>query len=228
LVTIMGREMKDHVVVCGLGHVGFRVLQELRALGEEVIAIERKEGDFVELARGAGMPVKIGDARVDALLEEIGIPRAKAVVCATDDDLANLEIALDAKRMNPNIRVVMRMFDQRLAAKVGGALELEQSFSSAGLAAPLVAMQATVRGVRAAYRLGETLRVTAEARIGKSSAKITVSELEERASCRIVAIQQGEKSARTARGAESPDEGDIAIIDAAATDLARARSIIAQ
>ena len=66
-----------------------------------------------------------------------GIGHALPTTMLTNDDLANLEIALDAKRMNGTIRVVMRMFDQRLAGKVGGALELDESFSTSALAAPL-------------------------------------------------------------------------------------------
>ena len=132
-VTIMTSRMRDHVVVCGLGHVGFRVVQELRALGEDVVAIEQEgEAMFVEAVRAADVPVHLGDARRDELLEACGVARAKAVVCATSNDLANLEIALDSKRMNPSVRVVLRMFDQRLAAKVGGALvENDWSTSSA-------------------------------------------------------------------------------------------------
>src|SRR5690606_31919962 len=105
-VRIMSERMRGHDVVCGLGHVGFRVVEELRDGGVEIVAIERKgDSTFVETVRGMGIPVHVGDARRDELLEVAGVARAKAVVCATDDDLANLEVALDAKRMNPEVRV---------------------------------------------------------------------------------------------------------------------------
>jgi Trk K+ transport system NAD-binding subunit len=160
---------------------------------------------------------------MDSVLEEVGMSKAKAVVCATDDDLANLEIALDAKRMNPRIRVVMRMFDQRVAAKVGGALELEQSFSSAALSAPLVAMQATERGVHGAYRIDGALRVTAEARAGKAG---TVADIEEAASCRIIGVQR-EGSFRTLRARDEVQRGDVLLVDAPAAQLAEVRARVA-
>lgn len=126
-------------------------MEELRRLGEDVTAIEEREKDlFVEAVREMGIPVFVGDARRDELLLAAGVPKSKAVVCATSNDLEIFEVALYAKRMNPEARVVMRMFDQRLAGKVGGALELDQSFSTSSLSAPLIAIRR--RRTRASVR----------------------------------------------------------------------------
>src|SRR4029079_5849520 len=132
-----------------------------------------------------------GDARRDELLVEAGVERARAVVCATNDDLANLEVALDSKRMNPNIRVVLRMFDQGLANKVGGALDLDQTFSASALVAPIIALQATQGGVRTVYHLEDgAVHVIAELPIEKDkSAPCTVAEFEERHDVRVVGIR---------------------------------------
>lgn len=223
--SIMTDQLSHHVVVCGIGHTGYRVVQELRRLGEDVVAIEqRPEAPFVEPVRAQGVPVHIGNAGRDELLEKVGIARAKAVVCATSDDLANLEIALDAKRMNPDIRVVMRMFDQRLAQKVGGALELDESFSTSSLAAPLIAMQATQEGVRSAYRLDDNIRVTAEVIFGKDAGERSVYELEERGAFRIVSLRRGDDASFTSvRPKDAVRPGDVLIIDTAAVDLPAAR-----
>ena len=87
-VKIMTDRMKGHVVVCGLGHVGIRVVESLRGLRAELVAIElRPSESFAADIERLGIPVLYGDARRDELLLEAGIRRAKAVVCATDDDL---------------------------------------------------------------------------------------------------------------------------------------------
>jgi len=223
--SIMTDQLRDHIVVCGLGHVGYRVVQELRRLGEDIVAIEqRADAVFVEPIQKQGIPVHIGNARHDDLLEKVGIARAKAVVVATSDDLANLEIAIDAKRMNPDIRVVMRMFDQRLAHKVGGALELDESFSTSSLAAPLIAMQATTEGVRSAYRLDDVVRVTAEVTVGKDAAESSVYELEDRGAFRIVSLRrEGGASFAPVRAKDAVRPGDVLIIDTTAVDLPSAR-----
>lgn len=224
-VRIVSEQMRDHIVVCGLGHVGYRVVEELRRLGEPIVAVEKREHDsFVETVRDLGIAVHVGDARRDELLLATGIARAKAVVCATNDDMANLEIALDAKRMNPEIRVVLRMFDQRLAAKVGGALELDQCFSTSAVAAPLIAIQARERGVLSAYKLGDAIRVTAAIDVGRAAGK-RVAELEEALPCRVLGrVVEGAHVATRAR--DELGRGDQIVVDVDATELRRVRGAI--
>jgi Trk K+ transport system NAD-binding subunit len=224
-VRIVSEQMRDHIVVCGLGNVGYRVVEELRRLGEDVVAIEKRETEsFVETVRHLGVPVHVGDARRDELLLATGIARAKAVVCATNDDMANLEIALDAKRMNANIRVVLRMFDQRLAGKVGGALELDQSFSTSALAAPLIAIQATERGVLSAYKLGGAIRVTAELAVSRAAGQ-RVGDLEDALPCRVLGrVEAGSHAPMRAR--EALRAGDRVLVDVSAADLPRVRAAI--
>ena len=54
--------------------------------------------------------------------------------------------------MNPNIRVVMRLFDQRIAQKIAGALTVDAAFSSSALAAPIVAAMSLQTKVLAAIK----------------------------------------------------------------------------
>ncbi len=219
-VRIMTSAMKDHVVVCGLGHVGYRVLEELRALGEDAVGIDREASDFVKTLQAEGVPVIVGDARRDELLAETGIARAKAVVCATNDDLANLEIALDAKRMNPKIRVIMRMFDQRLAAKVGGALELDQSFSTSALSAPVIALSARLAGVKSAYRIDDRPRVVCELPALAAWHGTTVGALEAKLDVRVLRLSRARVYERA-----TPDRkigaDDTLVVDADAEELSR-------
>ena len=222
-VRIVSDQMRDHVVVCGLGHVGYRVVEELHALGQQVVGLEQNESQFVPAVRDLGIPVHIGDARRDELLLATGVARAYAVVCATNDDMANLEIALDAKRMNPKIRVVLRMFDQRLAAKVGGALGLDESFSTSALAAPIIALQATHEGVLSAYRVGDGLRVTAALAIGRGG---TVAELEGRATGFRVVGRRRESAVDELGASAQVEAGTIVVIDTAATRLPAVRAAL--
>lgn len=224
-IKIMSDQLRGHIVVCGLGHVGYRVVQELLRLGEDVVAIDEREKEaFVEPVREMGVPVFVGDARRDELLEQMGVARAKAIVCATSNDLANLEIALDAKRMNPDVRVVMRMFDQRLAAKVGGALELDQSFSTSSLSAPLIAIQATHPGVLSAYRLDDVVRVTAEVIVPEGAAEMTVTQIEDRSPCRVVSRRRAADAPFVAvRPGDIVRGGDVLVVDTAAADLPAVR-----
>ncbi|HEU4537164.1 MAG TPA: NAD-binding protein [Polyangiaceae bacterium] len=224
-VKIMSDRMHDHVVVCGLGHVGVRVVEALRRLATPVVAIELRPTDsFGPAVEALGVPVLYGDVRRDELLAEAGIARAKAVVCATDQDLTNLEVAIDARRENPNIRVVMRMFDQRVAGKIGGALQLDETFSTSSLAGPLVALQATEAGVRGVYHLGDgTLRADVEVAAPSSWWGQTVAHCEDAVDGRIVGVRRGSEPFARARHDTLLQEGDVVTLDLPASNLARLR-----
>lgn len=138
-MTVMASTYRDHVVLCGLGHLGGRILQQLVKRGTPVVAIEKSpEARFLGEARAAGVPVLVRDMKDDQALVDAGVPHARAIIIAANDDTANLEVALDARRMNAKIRVLMRMFDQQLASKIKDALGIDEAFSSAALAAPMV------------------------------------------------------------------------------------------
>jgi hypothetical protein len=131
---------RDHVVLCGLGHLGYRILLQMLRSGAQVVAIE-KESDarFVAEAKATGIPVLIRDMTEDQALVDAGIEHARVIVIATNNDLGNIEVALDARRYNPKIRVILRMFDQQIADKFKDAQLIDEAFSSAALAAPIVA-----------------------------------------------------------------------------------------
>jgi len=139
-MVVMASTLRDHIVLCGLGHLGFRVLGQLLSRGLEVVVVERDAAcPHLGHAREHGVPVLLRDMRDDQALKDAGIDRAKVVVLATGDDLGNVEVALDARRFNPGIKVVLRMFDQRIADKFEDAGIIDEAFSSAALAAPQVA-----------------------------------------------------------------------------------------
>ncbi len=223
---IMTDRMKDHIIVCGLGHVGIRVIEALRKLEGDVVAIERTEADsFATSAEKLGVPVLYGDARRDDLLIEAGVRQARAVVCATDDDLTNLEVAIDARRENPKIRVIMRVYDQRVAGKIGSALDLDETFSPAALAGPLVALQALEKGVRAVYRLANgDLRVDMEVHAPAGWWGKKVATCEDMIDGRIVAISRKGGPMNRARHGDEIEKGDVLSLDVPASNVSRVRA----
>lgn len=135
--VIMAASLRDHIVLVGLGRLGFRVFELLRELGEPVVVIEAEpRNQFLDAVRRDGSPLFVGDARREALLEEANLPQARCIIVASDNDLANLEIALDARRVASHIRVVLRMFDQNLANKLREALGIRVAMSQSALSAP--------------------------------------------------------------------------------------------
>jgi Trk K+ transport system NAD-binding subunit len=126
-----------HVIVCGLGAIGFRVVEELLRYGEQVVVIERDTGNrFVRGVRRLGAPVIIGDASVNEVLREAHAASSRAVIAATDDDLTNLAIALLVRELRSSNRVVLLLADPQLATMLREAADVRYALSVPMLAAP--------------------------------------------------------------------------------------------
>lgn len=155
---MIAETMENHVVVCGLGNVGVRVVQHLRRFSEDVVAVERDpEARFVSEVAGYEVPVLFGDVRDGKVLEEASISKAKAIIAVTDNDLANLEAALTARELNPKIRIVIRMFDQKLAKKLEKFMGLGGAYSSSARSARLFAQAAISGDILDSFEFGGTV-----------------------------------------------------------------------
>jgi Trk K+ transport system NAD-binding subunit len=150
---MMASLYSNHFVVVGMGKVGIRIVQGLVTLRESVVVIEReKESLFLDEVHALGVPVIAGDGRQRKTLEQASVAHAQAVILATDDDLANLDSALTAREINPQVRIVMRMFDDTLATKAGGAFNMP-AISIAEVSAPAFIAAATGRKVYQDFQL---------------------------------------------------------------------------
>lgn len=188
-MKVMANTHRDHTILCGLGHLGHRVLEELRTAGAEVVAIEADAScRFMAAAKRAGIPILVRDMRDDQTLIDAGVTSARCIVIATNNDMANVEVALDARRMNPKIRIAMRMFDQQIADKMKGVMHIDYAFSSAALAAPMVAGFVTGDGVLTSYDVGTARVESAEMTVGTHSALAgkSVQEIERAHPVRVI------------------------------------------
>jgi Trk K+ transport system NAD-binding subunit len=180
---IMAESMSDHVILVGLGRLGYRTFRLLRQLGERVVVIEANpQNQFLEDVRHDGSPLLVGDARREVMLQAAGLARARSVIACTTDDLANLEIALDARRMRPDVRVVVRMFDQNMADKVRHGFNIRYAMSQAMISAPAFAMAAVRLPVVSSAVVGDQVVVTVRCTIGPAQpfAGLTVGQVLEK------------------------------------------------
>jgi Trk K+ transport system NAD-binding subunit len=172
----------DHIVVVGVGKVGIRIVKGLVQLKEPVVAIEsRQASPFLDEVHDLGVPVISGDGRQQKILEQANVARARAIILATDDDLANLDSALTARDINPQIQVVVRLFDDTLAVKVAGMFGMP-AISTSQVSAPAFIAAATGRKVYHDFVLGGQHLHMVDLTIheGSSLAGSTVGELQEK------------------------------------------------
>ncbi|HEY3358747.1 MAG TPA: NAD-binding protein [Polyangia bacterium] len=159
-----------HVIVCGLGRVGYRLVTLLCRLGERVVVVsESAREDWLRLARDAGATVITGDARSAAVLEAAGIRTAAAVIAATNHDAVNIETALDARQLRDDLPVVIRLFDRDLAAMLEERLGVRRALGSSALAGPSLAFAALGEEVLASFTLGARPFVVGRVRVTASS-----------------------------------------------------------
>jgi Trk K+ transport system NAD-binding subunit len=185
--------LREHIVVCGLGNVGYRVVTRLHELGMLVAATEKAEDSrSIPQVRRLGIPVVIGDARSPETLQALNVAAARCVVVATDDDAANLETALNARAQNPDIRVVLRLFDPDLAARVERAFNIPISRSVSALAAPSFAAAAVGQRVVASIAVGKRVLIVAQTQIepGSSAGGSTVANLESNSEGRVLLVER--------------------------------------
>lgn len=178
-----------HIVVCGLGHVGSRVVESLLSAGSAVVGIEQTtQTDSAARVRALGVTVIEGDVRQREVLRQAGVAKAQAVVICTNNDLANLEAALNCRELNPNVRLVVRLFDAELARRVKVLFHIEEAYSASALAAPIFAAAALqVEGDRT-FSIGDSIlnvgRLSVQA--GSYLAGRTIGHLEDKFDCSVI------------------------------------------
>ncbi|MDX3631708.1 NAD-binding protein [Streptomyces europaeiscabiei] len=140
------RGLSGHVVLLGLGKIGTRVLARLRELHIPVVCVEEDpEARGLAEARRLRVPVILGDVTQEGVLEAAKIHRAHALLAVTSSDTTNLEAGLYARSVRPDLRVVLRLYDDDFATAVYRTLRaahpgaLTRSRSVTHLAAPAFA-----------------------------------------------------------------------------------------
>lgn len=113
------RGLGGHVVLLGLGKIGTRVLTRLRELHIPVVCVESDpEARGLATARRLRVPVVLGDVTQEGVLESAKIHRAHALLSVTSADTTNLEAVLYARSVRPDLRVVLRLYDDDFATAV--------------------------------------------------------------------------------------------------------------
>ncbi|MFN8382269.1 MAG: NAD-binding protein [Anaerolineales bacterium] len=159
--------LRKHIILVGLGHLGYRVALKLHEMGEQIAVIEfNADTDTLNAARNLGIPVIHDDATRPVALEAANVKDARTIIMASQNDAMNLQIALKARSINPKINVVLRIFDDDFAH----ALQEQFGFialSATEMAAPVFAAAAAGADV--------TNPISVEGQL-LSLARLTISE----------------------------------------------------
>lgn len=117
----------DHVVVCGLGRVGSRLVDELRKRGEWIVIVESDSAnEGLKRAREQGTTIVLGDSTDEFTLRKVAIHRAKALIAVIGEDGANVETAILARRLNVSrragrLRCIIHVADRKLRSMLANS-----------------------------------------------------------------------------------------------------------
>jgi Trk K+ transport system NAD-binding subunit len=184
----------NHIVVVGLGHLGFRIARALHELGEDFVAVELDpKAELISAVQAWNVPIIHGDALKREVLQDAGAERAQTIVIASDDDTMNLQIAIRARALNPQVRAIVRFFDDDFAREVCNAFGITAAYSASALAAPAFAAAAAGLDIAEAVTVnGRVLNMThftitpASKLAGK-----TIGQLEDEFDASVVLLRRG-------------------------------------
>ncbi|WP_316771197.1 NAD-binding protein [Streptomyces sasae] len=162
------RGLSGHVVLLGLGKIGTRVLTRLRELHVPVVCVESDpDARGLAVARRLRVPVVFGDVTQEGVLEAAKIHRAQALLAVTSADTTNLEAVLYARAVRPDLKAVLRLYDDDFATAVYRTLRaahpraITRSRSVSYLAAPSFAGAMLGRQILGAIPVGRKVLLVA-------------------------------------------------------------------
>lgn len=212
----------DHVVLVGLGHLGFRVVRYLHSMGQDVVVIElNPQAHLVDEVRRLGVPVLQEDGTRESALRAAGITRARSLIVCVQNDSLNLQICVRGRELNPKIQVIARIFDEEFAS----ALEQQFGFralSATSMAAPVFAAAAAgIDMTRPITVEGQALSL-ARLPVGPTSrlADLTVAELEDRYNIGLVMRQRGEARELHPNSDQVLAAGDLLVVMGGPSEIA--------
>ena len=188
---------RNHIIVLGAGHVGSRVIRALIEMGQEVVAMDKSPDPGVEeVLQELKVPLIIGDGRVSSTLEKAGLREARSLVICTGNDHINLEVIMQARDMNPALRIIVRVWDDRYANQIARFMNVQAVISSSDLAAPAFAGAALGIEITQIMRVGDeeysTTHLTVEP--GSFLDGETVGQLQREEDIDIVLHSRGSQS----------------------------------
>lgn len=153
---------RDQILVCGLGSLGQHCVANLKTFGVRVSAIELTAPERWEIENLPNLLDKLvmGDCRQADILEQAGVHRCRAALILTTDERVNLEAALSARVLNPDIRLVVRSEKQNLNDLLEQQLKNFIAFEPTQLAAPAFAVEALGKEMIGFFKVeGQQFRV---------------------------------------------------------------------
>lgn len=112
-------ELKNHLIVCGVGRMGRVVVDELEQSGQPFVVIENNPSRLAMLLENNPDVLVIeGDATREQTLRTARISRASGLAACLADDADNLLVCITARHLNPELTTVARAYNEESVEKL--------------------------------------------------------------------------------------------------------------
>lgn len=175
---------RPHYIVCGAGSLAYRLVDELIGMhGVDVTVIQRRRprDDSPDPATIEGVRVVTANRLDENILRAVRVETATALALVDQDDVGNIHAALRAHELNPELRLVIRMFNRSLGEGFSALLGDCTVLSDADIAAPAFVAAALDEVAPSRFRLrGRSLYVTRRTDVNPQDIICGLADLRER------------------------------------------------
>lgn len=110
-------KLQNHVIICGAGRVGSRIIRQMQREKCPFVAIEQDPAKAAALI-AENKHVLVSDATLEDSLRAAGVDRARALAACLPDDADNLYVVLTARDLNPGLHIVARAVEEQAEPKL--------------------------------------------------------------------------------------------------------------
>lgn len=147
--TLPVEPVSQHYIVCGGNALAHRLIVELVEHYEVPVVVlvpdrAREHAPQIEQLPGVAAVVEYSSLTEEAL-RAVRVETARGIALVDGSDQENIHAALSAQEHNPDIRIVLRMFNQRLGENIERLLKNGAALSGSATAAPAFAAAALSR-----------------------------------------------------------------------------------
>lgn len=112
-------DLKNHLIVCGVGRMGRVVVDELEQSAQPFVVIENNPSRLATLLENHPDVLVIeGDATREQTLKAAQIARASGLAACLADDADNLLVCITARHLNPELTTVARAYNEESVEKL--------------------------------------------------------------------------------------------------------------
>ena len=101
------RPIEDHVILVGMGRIGKQMTRACRQFNVPILAVDQNPV-VVEKQQALGVPIIYGNASNESVLKELRITSAQCIVISASTYEGTLKTIDTARRLNPDIHIIVR------------------------------------------------------------------------------------------------------------------------